>query len=213
MELVPESDLFLMRTIKRPPQDLTQNTSLAVDGLKLSATIIGTTPSLTPNFWELADEEWNTFISIDRSEEVQVLPDDDPKGLASALKQIGIGEKLEVIVPAHKGYEHGFGDKVKEGDALVYRIEVHEFYNDHHDEAKRMRKPCQLNHPQTCGALREFIENMTSQTLDEWHKQVSALKKKKRITQQESARKIVQNHLTWWTSLLGHYPHGYKYEL
>merc|ERR1712061_899574 len=92
----------------------------------------GTTPSLTPNAHEVADDtealnkEWNDFDSgYKRGSTTTFAPNQVIKGWTEAMQLMVEGDKWEMYIPSELGYgDGGSGAKIKGGDVLIFRMEI-----------------------------------------------------------------------------------------
>merc|ERR1719218_79835 len=92
----------------------------------------GTTPSLTPNAHEVADDtevlnkEWDDFDSgYKRGSTTTFAPNQVIKGWTEAMQLMVKGDKWEMYIPSELGYgDGGQGGKIKGGDVLIFRMEI-----------------------------------------------------------------------------------------
>jgi len=92
----------------------------------------GTTPSLTPNAADVADDteainkDWNDFDSgYKRGSTTSFPPNGVIKGWTEAMQIMVEGDKWEMYIPSELGYgDGGQGGKIKGGDVLIFRMEI-----------------------------------------------------------------------------------------
>merc|ERR1711957_790126 len=92
----------------------------------------GTTPSLTPNAVDVADDteainkDWNDFDSgYKRGSTTSFAPNQVIKGWTEAMQLMVEGDKWEMYIPSELGYgDGGQGGKIKGGDVLIFRMEI-----------------------------------------------------------------------------------------
>lgn len=87
----------------------------------------GTTPSLTPDAIEKADEsEWNEFdSSYRRGSPTSFAPNQVIKGWTEEMQLMVEGDKWQMYIPSELGYgDGGTGAKIKGGDVLIFNMEI-----------------------------------------------------------------------------------------
>merc|ERR1719213_409805 len=107
----------------------------------------GTTPSLTPDAIDKPEAEWSEFdSSYKRGEPTSFAPNQVIKGWTEAMQLMVEGDKWQMYIPSELGYgDGGFGDKIKGGDVLIFRMDILKIKGDKVRAAK-----CDLKTREDC---------------------------------------------------------------
>mmetsp|Transcript_14786 Transcript_14786/g.33636 ORF Transcript_14786/g.33636 Transcript_14786/m.33636 type:complete len:242 (+) Transcript_14786:88-813(+) len=86
----------------------------------------GTTPVLTKDPDSKTEAQWKVFdSSYKRGQPTTFAPHQVIKAWTEAMQLMVEGDKWEMYIPSELGYgEKGAGEKIKPGDALVFRMEI-----------------------------------------------------------------------------------------
>merc|ERR1712217_422231 len=145
----------------------------------------GTTPSLTPNAHEVADDtealnkEWNDFDSgYKRGSTTSFAPNQVIKGWTEAMQLMVEGDKWEMYIPSELGYgDGGSGQKIKGGDVLIFRMEILKILG-----GKKRAYHCNLKTKENCDPDEvAILEKWASTDLKTLEKEVDKLKKKQQV--------------------------------
>merc|ERR1712032_672268 len=143
----------------------------------------GTTPSLTPNAHEVADDtaalskEWDDFDSgYKRGSTTSFAPNQVIKGWTEAMQLMVEGDKWEMYIPSELGYgDGGQGGKIKGGDVLVFRMEIKKILGN-----KKPANKCDIETKKGCNDKQlKYIDKQGAGTKD---KRASELKRLEGMT-------------------------------
>merc|ERR1719343_964997 len=130
----------------------------------------GTTPSLTPNAHEVADDtdalnkEWNDFDSgYKRGSTTTFAPNQVIKGWTEAMQMMVEGDKWEMYIPSELGYgDGGQGGKIQGGDVLIFRMEIVKIKG-----GKKPADRCDIDTKKGCNDKQtKYIDKHTAGTKD-----------------------------------------------
>merc|ERR1719468_1408638 len=153
----------------------------------------GTTPSLTPDAIDKPEEEWTVFdSSYKRGSPSEFSPGMVIKGWTEAMQKMVVGDKWEMYIPSELGYgDGGSGDKIKEGDVLIFRMEILKI----NGKTKRA-VPCDLKTKENCEPDEiTVIDTWGKKAIDEIDAEVKALTKQKESVLKAGLREQVVSTL------------------
>eukprot|EP00746_Dinoflagellata_sp_MGD_P149164 gnl/MRDRNA2_/MRDRNA2_81237_c2_seq1.p1 gnl/MRDRNA2_/MRDRNA2_81237_c2~~gnl/MRDRNA2_/MRDRNA2_81237_c2_seq1.p1 ORF type:complete len:247 (+),score=71.39 gnl/MRDRNA2_/MRDRNA2_81237_c2_seq1:70-810(+) len=164
----------------------------------------GTTPSLTPNAHEVADDtealnkEWKDFDSAyKRGETTSFAPNQVISGWTEAMQLMVEGDKWEMYIPSELGYgDGGQGGDIQGGDVLIFRMEIVKILGD-----KKPADKCDVESKKGCNNRQvKYLEKQSAGTKEKRSSELKRLEKMGKRLEGMTGEKMKDEAKNWLMS-------------